>query len=412
MTIGRVLALRVGSLVAAVALTSVAGLSAASAEPLFGNAETVDAANANSIDTALQLEVGAIEKPSRYELTVDALPGDSIDDVVVIEVDIPKGQRLHASYTLAPDSASPSAQVSADLIDEDGFYSDFDLISSDNQNVSATGVRSGFLISDTMDPSNRSFDKKTYLRLNPSVLDAEETFSVSLTLVNIPEVVDGGGLADIDRPKLRFGEDIVAVDDESALKTVSNTIAAGQTQFIEMELGWLQAVDATVSITRPGSGDGALSFTMFNPIDEMLVVVGQTRLADDAGSNESATFGQRTPVHYGNQTARYKARTTGFMNGHVLVGVTYEADEGEVSYAMNLALSGEGLPADVSDPVYDADAAAAKADEEEFVNDQEYYAAPGFDEEDLSQWWKNPWLGLAAALLVAAVVVAGFAARR
>lgn len=359
----------------------------------------------------IDLTVGTLDDPARYPLDLDARAGaglENLDDAVYFRVDIPVGQRLHVGYRIQPEALADDVQVSAELIDADGYLSDFDKVDTINNESAPNALRAGFLVSDVMGPENRSYGRETLLRLNPSAPNDGDTVPVELTLSLVPEVVDGGMLEAIERPKLRYAEDLTPVKDEEADQVIEEEVGPGETTYHRVEMGWMEAIDATAEMTNPTSAQEGLHFSLFNRIDEPLAVVGEQLLP--ASSNEPVTFGQRTPGHYKNVEARNKTRTTGFLDGPVVVGVTNSSDE-KVGYRLKVAARGEGVPADSDYPLYDA-VAAEQAQEELGVVDHEYHLAAGMEESTVSQLLRNPLTWIAGGLLVAALILAGMAGYR
>lgn len=402
------MSLRTFSLSAATALL----LASAPLAPPAAAAEfsPVDVSDATSIEDAVELEVGTLDEPARYSLEVEAAAGmglENVDDTVFLRVDIPVGQRLHAAYRIEPDQAADGTQVGAELIDAEGYLSDFDKVDTVNDQSSPTALRSGFLISDVMGPENRSYGRETLLRLNPSARDDGEIVPVELTLTSVPEVVDGGSPEDVDRPKMRYPDDVQPVSEDDASQVIEETIAPGATQYHPVEVDWMEAIDATATVTDRAAADQNLCFSLFNRIDEQLVVVGEQVVP--ANSPRPVNFGQRTPGHYKNADARNKTRTTGFLDGPVHLAVTNTSDE-EVGYRVLVTPRGPGLDVDATPPAFDP--AAAEREQEQLDEvDHDYHMAAGLEESQGTQLPGNPLLWLAGGLVLVAVILALFAAR-
>lgn len=354
--------------------------------------------DSDSIDSAVSLNVGTIDDPARYSV--------ELEEDTFLRVDIPVGQRLHVAYRITPDSSADGTQVTAELIDAEGYLSDFDKVGTINEESTPEGLRSGFLVSDVMGPENRSYQRETLLRLTPTLSGDDDNATVELTLTGVPEVVDGGTLGDIDRPKMRYASDVQPVAEEEAEEVIEDKIAPGETRYHELNVGWMEAIDATATITDPADtvADEGLRFSMFNRIDEHLVVVGERELSAD--NKEPVTFGQRTPGHYKNAAARNKTRTTGFLDGPVTLAVTNTSDK-ELSYEVFAAARGEGLEEGATDPSFDAAAAAAEQEKLDPV-EHEYHRAAGLEESVMN----NPLVWVAGALVLAAVALAAVAAKR
>lgn len=400
-----------------VSLTTVAAFSALSlgfeapavAQPADAG-DPVDLREAQDFEQAVDMNVGTLDEPERYEVELEAAKGaENTDDIAYMKVEIPQGHRLHVGFTLEPHAVDSSVQLTADLIDDQGYLSDFDISPTMNAESEGKGLRSGFLISDPMGPENRSYERETFLRLNPQAAEDDTSVPVKLTLTAVPEVVDAGDFEEIDRPKLRFADALKPVDERSADTAIEGTIDAGQTQYHEVPLEWMEAVDAQAMITKPSASGGELSFALYNRIDEYMVVVGDKQLAAD-GSEDSVLFGQRPPMHPGNVNARLKTRTTGFLDGHVILAVTNSSDD-EVGYKVFAAARGETPPPGTQGPVYDPQAAAAEQEQLEEV-EHTYNVAPGIKDPDSGQVWRNPLTWLSGVLLIAALIVAGIAWRR
>ncbi|WP_394285095.1 hypothetical protein [Corynebacterium sp.] len=365
----------------------------------------------DSVDSAPELAAGSLGEPERYTLEVTG------QDWLYFDVDIPVGQRLHVAYTLDPDQAPAAAEVAGELIDARGYLSDYDALPTSNED-SGAGLRSGFVISEPMNAAHRSYGQDTLLRLAPSGGD----FPVELSVSVIPEVVDGGALAEIDRPPLRYADDVEPVvagpesestpgewfgDAGEVSGTTRQRIEAGQTQMFRVPLGWLQAIDATAEILEPAAGDGTLSVKMFNAAEEQLTLVGEWEIADD--HDGQATFGQRSPAHHKNLAAKNKSRTTGFLGEYVYLAVTYTgAPSGSVDYRLAVQPRGEAAS---PGPAFDAAAAEAAQADVEPVDKEMYYAA-GFEEPAWRQAVANPLLWAAGGAVVLALVIAAVAIRR
>lgn len=368
--------------------------------PVVAAAETVDLQGANSFRSAVELEVGTKDSPVRHEIELSAA-ADSLDDAVLIKVDIPQGQRLHASFTLDQD-APEGAGLTADLLDGDGNRSDFAVNPTFNDYTLDEGLRSGYLRSEPMGPENRSFGRDTYLRLDPSATADNTDVQATLTLSFIPEVIDGQGLEDIDRPSLRYPVDLADVDEASADDTFTETISAGTTQEHVVTVDWMEAIDATASITRPA--EGTLTFGLYNQVDEVMVFVGENQVS--AEDESPVTFGQRAPAHYKNVTAANKTRNSGFLAGDLTLTVTYEGPEGaETEYEIFTATRGEGVPPGTQAPSFDAQVAHDHHENLEAV-EHEYYPAPGYEQR------VNPLIWVAVGLGGLAIVLAIIALRR
>lgn len=243
---------------------------------------------------------------------------------------------------------------------------------------------------------------------------------MQLSLSYIPVVVDGGGLQDVDRPGLRFEQDLDAPQDPAPVDATpgesledagelepgltTQNIAAQETQYFRVPLGWMQALDGELTLTDAGE-TGQLSLKLFNAAHESMSLTGQWELPTDATG--SALFGQHAPAHYKNVSAGRMSRNSGFLGEHVFLAVT-NTSASEVGYELALAERGEAVePA----PLFDATAAAEQASTVEAV-DYEQYRAPGFEDPAWQQWLGNPLLWVAGGLLLVAVVLAALAIRR
>ena len=395
----------------AVSVVVATGLLAAAAPFLPAAAAQERISGGDSVASAPELIVGTAGEPERYTLEVAG------QDWLYFDVDIPVGQRLHVAYTVDPNRAPDSAEVAGELIDARGYLSDYDALPTANED-SGAGLRSGFVISEPMNAAHRSYGHDTLLRLAPT----GGNFPVELSVSLIPEIVDGGALADIDRPPLRYADDLDVVaagpvsestpgewfgDAGELTDTTQQRIEAGQTQMFRVPLGWLQAIDATAEILEPAAGDGTLSFKMFNAAEEQLTVVGEREIADDHAGE--ATFGQRSPAHYKNLAAKNKSRTTGFLGEYVYLSVTYTgAASGSVNYRVAVQPRGEAA---APGPVFDAAAAEAAQADVEPVDKEMYYAA-GFEEPAWRQAAANPLVWVAGGALLLALIIAVVAVRR
>jgi hypothetical protein len=395
----------------ALSVSVAAGLVAASTPFLPAAVAQEMISGGDSVASAPELAAGVVGEPARYTLEV------AEQDWLYFDVDIPVGQRLHVAYTVDPNRAPASAEVAGELIDARGYLSDYDALPTANED-SGAGLRSGFVISEPMNAAHRSYGQDTLLRLTPTGGEFPVELSVSL----IPEVVDGGALADVDRPPLRYAGDLDAVAAEPVSEstpgewfadageltgTAEHRIESGQTQMFRVPLGWLQAVDATAELLEPAAGDGTLSFKMFNAAEEQLTVVGEWEIADDHVGE--ATFGQRSPAHYKNLAAKNKSRTTGFLGDYVYLSVTYTgAPSGSVDYRVAVQPRGEAAS---PGPVFDAAAAEAAQAEVEPV-DKEMYYATGFEEPAWRQAAANPLVWVAGGAVLLALIVAVVAIRR
>lgn len=353
------------------------------------------------IDSAPDVVVGTEWAPQRYSVSLTP------DQPAYVKVDIPAGHRLQVGFSVDPSSDS---QLSADLIDAHGYLSDFDVLGSQNEG-SHIGLRHGFLNSEPMNPANRSWGEDTYVRLLPT---GTQPFEARVAISVVPEVVDGGALADLDRPPLRYDADVEAVEfgdpvtltagtwtvDATELDgTTQQTIEAGATQAFEVPVGWMQAVDATAEIVD-GAAGGELSFSMLNAQDMNLTVVGQPDVASDYEG--TFTFGQRAPGHYKNIAAKNKTRETGYIADYVYLLVTNTADE-SLTYRVAVEQRGEGV---APGPAFDGEAAARAAEEVEPV-EKDMFKASGHEESTWQRALRDPiaWLAVLAALIAAVAVV-------
>ena len=357
-----------------------------------------------SLRGAVDLGAGTMHDPEVYTVRLDG------EEPVFFDVDIPEGQRVHVGFTIDPAVAPDEANVISDLLDSEGNISSFVELDAVNDDTSQ-GLRTGYLRSETMDPANRSWGRDTVLRVRGTGGDYPVQMSVSL----IPNPVDGGGLADVDRPPLRYAEDLHPVDrtepvaatqgeslgaaGEFGEGTTVQTVDAGTTRYFRVPVGWLQALDATVRITTPG--DGVLSWKMFNSAHEPMTLVGDWEF--DADRTDPATFGQRAPLHHMNVEAKNKTRNTGFLGDYVFLAVS-NTSSGEVGYELSLALRGESVePA----PDFDAEAAAEQARSVEPV-DYRQNRAPEYEQ----GWWTNPLWWVVGVILAGVIVSAGVIIRR
>ena len=368
-----------------------------------------DLTHASSFDSAVGLPVGTIHDPARYTVQVEGTAQQSdINDAAFIKVDIPLGHRLHAAFTIAP-NASDGAGVIADLIDGEGFRSDYSTNPTFNDYSLPEGLHSGYLRSAPMGPENRSFERETYLRLDPRTATNTELFDVHLTLTAIPEVIDGGGVESIDRPPLRYPEDVEPVTAEQANEVFTGKISAGKPEKHDITVGWMEALDATAHVLTPA--EGTLTFGLYNQVDEVMVLVGEVQLPADP--EVSATFGQRSPLHYGHVTAANQTRNSGFLAGDLRLAVTYDGPaDSEVEYEIFAAVRGDGVPSGTRPPSFDAEAAAQHHAELSPV-DHDYYPAPGFEDTvGRESLWSQPLMWLSIALVGVAVVLAFIGLRR
>lgn len=361
-----------------------------------------------SLSEAAALEVGTWQEPAIHEIEVDD------EEDLFIDLDIPDGQRVHAAFTIDSTQAPEGANLSADILDTDGNFSSFNGQAA--VNTDSGGLLSGYVRSEPMDPANRSWGRDTVLRLKPTGSD----YDVQLSLSYIPVVVDGGGLQDVDRPGLRFEQDLTAPEDPAPVDATpgesieaagelepgltTQNIAAEETQYFRVPLGWMQALDGELTLTEAGEA-GQLSLKMFNAAHESMSLTGQWELPTDAAG--SAVFGQHAPAHYKNVSAGRMSRNSGFLGEHVFLAVT-NTSASDVGYELALAQRGEAIaPA----PVFDPAAAAEQASTVEAV-DHEQYRAPGFEDPAWRQWLNNPLLWVAGGLLLVAILLAVLAIRR
>ncbi|MDR7330602.1 hypothetical protein [Corynebacterium guangdongense] len=385
-----------------VASAAIAGLLALGLPVAAGAQQAIE--GGDSLRGAVELDAGSMHDPEVYTVRLHN------EDPIFFDVDIPEGQRVHVGFLIDPAGAPEEANVISDLLDTQGNISSYVELDAVNDDTSQ-GLRTGYLRSEIMDPANRSWGRDTVLRVRGTGSDYPVQMSVSL----IPDPVDGGGLAEVDRPPLRYAEDLRPVGETEPVVaapgaslssagdvgegTTVQTADPGSTRYFRVPVGWLQALDASVRITTPG--DGVLSWKMFNSAHEPMTLVGDWEFSADR--TDPATFGQRAPLHHKNAAAKNKTRNTGFLGDHVFLAVT-NTSSGEVGYVLSLTRRGEAVE---PGPVFDAQAAAEQARSVEAV-DYRQNRAPGYEQ----GWWANPLWWAVGAILVAVIVSSGVIIRR